>query len=72
MPQYIRAFVPGDTFCFTVYNRHVDYIHYNPVNHSHVARVADWPYSSFQRYVECGIYNLEWAADDNIRSLEME
>jgi putative transposase len=101
MPQYIRAFVPGGTFFFTVtlperrrklltenidhlrevfkaarrrrpftieaivileegdYERQVDYIHYNPVKHGHVKRVADWPYSSFHRYVERGIYNLE-------------
>jgi len=54
------------------YARHVDYIHYNPVKHRQVTRVADWPYSSFQRYVERGFYNLDWAADDNLRSLEME
>ena len=35
-------------------------------------KVADWPYSSFHRYVRTGIYNLEWAADDNVRRLEME
>jgi putative transposase len=33
------------------YERHVDYIHYNPVKHGHVARVADWPHSSFHRFV---------------------
>jgi putative transposase len=54
------------------YERHVDYIHYNPVKHGHVEKVADWPYSSFHRYVRSGIYNLEWAADDNVRRLEME
>jgi putative transposase len=54
------------------YERHVDYIHYNPVKHGQVTRVADWPYSSFHRYVERGIYNPEWAADDNVRGLEME
>jgi putative transposase len=54
------------------YERHVDYIHYNPVKHGYVTRVADWPYSSFQRYVERGIYDLDWGADDNVRSLEME
>ena len=54
------------------YERHVDYLHYNPVKHGHVTRVADWPYSSFHRYVRSGIYNLEWAADDNVRRLEME
>jgi putative transposase len=54
------------------YERHVDYIHYNPVKHGHVARVGDWPYSSFHRYVERGIYDLDWGADDTIRGLEME
>jgi putative transposase len=26
--------------------RHVDYIHFNPVKHGHVSQVCDWPYSS--------------------------
>jgi putative transposase len=54
------------------YERHADYIHFNPVKHGHVERAADWPYSSFHRYVERGIYDLDWGADENIRSLEME
>ena len=37
------------------YERHVDYIHFNPVKHGYVARVADWPYSSFHRYVQRGV-----------------
>jgi putative transposase len=41
--------------------RHVDYIHFNPVKHGHVVQVADWPYSSFHRYVERGIYPPDWA-----------
>jgi putative transposase len=54
------------------YARHVEYIHYNPVKHGLVARVADWPYSSFYLYVDRDIYPLDWGADDSIRSLEME
>jgi putative transposase len=54
------------------HERYVDYLHYNPVQHGHVTRVVDWPYSSFHRYVQSGIYNLEWAADAKVRSLEME
>jgi putative transposase len=54
------------------FERHVDYIHYNPVKHSHVTRVADWPHSSFHKFVQRGIYNSGWAADDTIRRLEME
>ena len=36
--------------------RHIDYIHINPVKHGLVARVSDWPYSSFHRMVKLGIY----------------
>jgi len=43
--------------------RHMDYIHFNPVKHGHVARVADWPYSTFHRYVQQGIYPSDWAGD---------
>ena len=43
--------------------RHVDYIHYNPVKHGHVGRVCDWPHSSFHRYVERGLLPLDWAGD---------
>lgn len=38
------------------FERHCDYIHYNPVKHGYVARVADWPHSSFHRFVENGVY----------------
>jgi putative transposase len=43
------------------FERHCDYLHYNPVKHGHVTRVADWPYSSFHRFVENGAYPLDWA-----------
>jgi REP-associated tyrosine transposase len=42
------------------WRRHVDYIHYNPVKHGYAARVADWPYSSFHRYVRVGAYPRDW------------
>ena len=45
--------------------KHVDYIHFNPVKHGHVSRVADWPYSSFQRFVSNGTYPADWAGDAN-------
>ena len=44
--------------------RHVDYIHFNPVKHGLVRRVADWPYSSFHGYVEQGLLTVDWAGDD--------
>jgi putative transposase len=43
--------------------RHVDYIHYNPVKHGHVTRVADWAHSSFHRYVERGMLDPDWGGD---------
>lgn len=39
---------------------HVDYVHFNPVKHGCVARVADWPYSSFHRYVRGGWLSADW------------
>jgi putative transposase len=43
--------------------RHVDYIHFNPVKHGLVARVRDWPFSSFHRYVRRGLLPVDWAGD---------
>jgi len=36
--------------------KHVDYIHYNPVKHGLVKRVEDWPWSTYHRYVKEGFY----------------
>jgi putative transposase len=47
----------------TDFERHVNYIHYNPVRHGLVTRVADWPFSSFHRYVAQGILPGDWAGD---------
>ncbi len=40
--------------------RHVDYIHYNPVRHGLVGKAADWPYSTFRKYVEMNEYPDDW------------
>ncbi len=45
------------------FTRHLDYIHFNPVKHGHAARVQDWPYSSFRRWVRLGAYPEDWAGD---------
>ena len=42
------------------FNNHLDYIHWNPVKHSWVKNVTDWPYSSFHRYVAHGVYSNDW------------
>ena len=43
--------------------RHINYIHFNPVKHGHVTRVVDWPHSSFHRYVERGLLTADWGGD---------
>lgn len=32
------------------FQRHLDYIHYNPVKHGLVQRPEDWPYSSYSAW----------------------
>lgn len=34
-----------------------------PMKHGYVKRVADWQYSSFQRYVAKGILPMDWAGN---------
>jgi putative transposase len=36
--------------------RHVDYVHYNPVKHGLVERVEDWPWSTYHGYIREGLY----------------
>ena len=40
--------------------RHVDYVHYNPVKHGLVRHVKEWPHSTFHRYVKQGLLNADW------------
>jgi putative transposase len=48
------------------FERHVNYMHYNPVKHGHVSRPVDWAFSSIHRYIENGILPADWAAGDDI------
>jgi putative transposase len=43
-------------------NRHVDYIHihYNPVKHGLVNSPGEWRHSSFNRFMEKGLYPPDW------------
>lgn len=43
------------------YRNHVDYIHINPLKHCLVARIQDWPFSSFHHYVRQGLLPSDWA-----------
>jgi putative transposase len=43
------------------YQTHIDYCHFNPVKHGLAKQVQNWPYSSFHKYVNLGIYPTDWA-----------
>jgi putative transposase len=43
--------------------RHVDYVHINPVKHGYVKRAADWPHSSIHRHIERGWLAEDWACE---------
>ncbi len=40
--------------------RHADCIHYSPVKHGSTSAPRDWPYSTFRRFVERGVYVEDW------------
>lgn len=52
--------------------RHVDYIHWNPLKHGLVDNVSDWPYSTFHRYVDKGVYPKNWCGDASAAWSEAE
>jgi len=42
------------------YNRHLDYVHINPVKHGYVNAPEQWTYSSYHYYLEQKIYSAGW------------
>jgi putative transposase len=40
--------------------RHVDYVHWNPVKHGHVAQALDWPYSTLHRSIRDEVLRADW------------
>lgn len=44
----------------------MDYVHINPLKHGLVTKVSEWPYSTFDRYVERGVYPHNWAGSVGI------
>ncbi|TAL65365.1 MAG: transposase, partial [Legionella sp.] len=47
------------------YERHLNYIHYNPVKHGYVKNASDWPYSSIHRAINQGLYPKNWGYKDD-------
>ena len=54
------------------FERHMDYIHFNPVKHGYVHQVVDWPHSTFHRYVREGIYSQDWGGSPDIADMLIE
>lgn len=45
------------------FTRFLDFVHYDPVHHGVAERPEEWPHSSYQRWVEQGVYKLGWGWD---------
>ncbi len=58
------------------FNKHCDYIHYNPVKHNLVKEPRLWSYSSFHRFVKDGYYEENFGNNiieiRNIIDLDLE
>ena len=53
------------------FNRHLDYIHYNPMKHYSIVP-KDWNYSSFQKFVKLGYYESNWCNFDDVNKINNE
>lgn len=45
-------------------HRHLDYIHFNSMKHYSIPP-KEWKYSTFKKYVNKGVYELNWCNFDN-------
>jgi len=54
------------------FERYVEYIHFNPVRHGHASSAAEWPYSTFHRYVKNGVYPADWNGSPQIQAMWIE
>lgn len=50
--------------------KHLNYIHYNPVKHGYVQSVKEWKYSSFNKFVQENLYDINWGSNKDIRNIE--
>lgn len=47
------------------FDRHFDYIHWNPVKHRHVRCPSEWEASSIHRWINANVYEPEWGCGDH-------
>uniref|UniRef100_UPI000399DBFA REP-associated tyrosine transposase n=1 Tax=Vreelandella zhanjiangensis TaxID=1121960 RepID=UPI000399DBFA len=53
------------------WQRHMDYIHYNPVKHGWAKAPRDWEWSSFHQCVKKGWYESDWGSQHTPQVAEM-
>ena len=52
--------------------KHIDYIHYNPMKHHNITP-KDWKYSSFVKFVNRNLYDINWCNyDDKNQILDLD
>ena len=51
---------------------HMDYIHYNPVKHGYVTAAKEWPHSSFNYWMQQGLYDDHWGSTEPSSIVQME
>ena len=51
-------------------HKHLNYIHYNPVKHGYTNNVASWQYSTFNKFVKKGFYELDWGTSKDISNIK--
>lgn len=49
--------------------KHVAYLHYNPVKHGHVDQASAWPYSSIHKFIAQGMLDVDWS--DTARAIDL-
>jgi len=56
------------------WQRHMDYIYFNPVKHGYVTVPSEWPYSSLERCIQKGWYEKGWGRSEpeNIKNVDYE
>jgi putative transposase len=52
------------------FEKHCDYIHWNPAKHGLAYHPGVWTYSSFQRFVRLGLYQSNWAGLSGVEELD--
>ena len=49
--------------------KHIDYIHYNSIKHYQI-KPKDWKFSSFNKFVKTGYYNIDWCNFEDIHNID--